>query len=629
MRPIFAYNMERRKNNGTGAFRLEKRVIILTQVPALTACTAHQENLQEFHIGAACPKGVVSMSNAYYEEYRRWLSAPNLTDDERAELSALDHNEIKERFFASLSFGTGGLRSTMGMGAGRMNRFTVGQATQGLADALKAQNKADKGVVIAYDCRIGSEEFARLSAEILAANGIPVYIFDGMRPTPLLSFTLLRRKCAAGINITASHNPKEYNGYKVYSEDGAQLSDENVALVSEKIREVDLFSGVKRVDFDKAVADGRITVIGDEDDEAFLQAVLSCRLRPEVTEGSALRIVYTPFHGTGAAFVPKVLERAGLKNIFCQKEQMRPDGTFPSVKSPNPEEKESFALAIELAREKDVDLIIGTDPDADRVGIVVRDKSGEYVALTGNQTGILLMDYLIRSRKEKGSMPAKPAFVTTIVSSRMAQAVCDYYNVRLAYSFTGFRFIAGIMDELEREGYTTLMSFEESYGYLIGSHCRDKDSVTASLLIAEMAAWYEKQGMTLYDALENLYQTYGYFVDETISVRMPGTNGLAAMARLMDDLRANPPKELGGCAVAGVRDYLTGVFRTAGGEEALPLKNSNVLSFELSDGSAFIVRPSGTEPKIKFYLLTKNESKEEGQKKVARLAEEARALTKA
>jgi phosphoglucomutase len=575
-------------------------------------------------------EGVAYMENtAYFEEYRRWLSSSALTEEERAELSALDDNEIKERFFAPLSFGTAGLRSTMGLGAGLMNRFTVGQATQGLADALLELQKGHKGVVIAYDCRIGSPEFAKLAAEILAGNNIPVLLFDGMRPTPLLSFALLRRGCAAGINITASHNPKEYNGYKVYSEDGAQLSDENVALVSAKIRETDLFTGVKCMDFDRAVRKGWITLIGAEDDEAFMEAVLSNRLRPEATESSDLRVVYTPFHGTGASFVPQVLERAGLSHVFCQEEQMKPDGTFPSVKSPNPEEKESFALAIELAREKDVDLIIGTDPDADRVGIVVRDQSGEYVALTGNQTGILLMDYLIRSRQEKGTMPKKPAFVTTIVTSRMAQAVCDYHKIRLAYSFTGFRFIAGITDELEREGYTSLMGYEESYGYLIGSHCRDKDAVTASLLIAEMAAWYDQQGMTLYDAMEKLYETYGYFVDETISVRMPGTNGSAAMAKLMEDLRANPPKEIGGFAVSGVRDYQTGVYRSEGGEEALPLKNSNVLSFELSDGSAFIVRPSGTEPKIKFYLLTKNDSKEEGQAKVARLVEAAKAITQA
>ncbi len=564
----------------------------------------------------------------YDELYRQWLAFDGLDPETRAELTAMNEAEIRESFYAPLAFGTAGLRGIMGAGVNRMNRYTVGQTTQGLADVLnRTDGAAEKGVAISYDCRMHSESFAREAAAILAANGIRVFLFESMRPTPELSFAVRSLHCAAGINITASHNPKEYNGYKVYWSDGAQIGDEIASQVSEAMQQCDIFTGVRTTDYQAAVADGSIQILGHETDEAFLSAALSCRLNPDVTQNSDISIVYTPFHGTGYRLVPEVFRRIGLKNVHCVPEQMQPDGAFSTVKSPNPEEIEGFRLAIALAKETESDLIIGTDPDADRVGLIVRRHDGEYVPLTGNQVGILLADYIIRARRAAGSLPEKSMIVSTIVTSLMARRVCEANHVFYGESFTGFRFIAGRRAQLEAEGYTYLLGFEESYGYMVGSHCRDKDAVTASMLIAEMAADYAKQGLTLYGAMERLYETYGAYAERTMNLKFPGVDGLEAMQRLMSRLRSESLPEIGGTKVCAVRDYQSGIRKTADGQtESMKLAGSNVLYFELADGCVMIVRPSGTEPKIKIYILTKAGTRAEAAGLVERYAAAAEAL---
>jgi phosphoglucomutase len=550
----------------------------------------------------------------YNDEYNRWKLFPGMRPELREELDAMSENDRRESFSTELSFGTAGLRGIMGAGTGRMNIYTVSRATQGLADTINGfgREAAGRGAVVCYDCRLNSEFFAKSAAAILAANGVKTYLFDAMRPTPELSFAVLKYRCISGINITASHNPKEYNGYKVYWEDGAQIDDNMAALISKNISKVDIFAGVKTGDFDALAAAGKIVMLGEETDRVYIDAVMKNRIDQDAAAGSGLKIVYTPFHGTGYRFVPEVLRDMGITEVFCVKEQMIPDGTFPTVKSPNPEEIEGFGPAIELAKKVGSDLIIGTDPDADRVGLIVRNRKGEYVTITGNQTGILLADYIINAKRRTGTLPAKPAVVSTVVTSLMAERVCSGNGVYYGEAFTGFRFIAEVIRALEERGYTCLLGFEESYGYLIGSHCRDKDAVTASVMIAEMAAYYEKKGMTLYDALESLYEKYGYFGEYTLNIKMPGLDGIARMGEMMASLRANPPESIGGVRVEAVRDYKTGVRRTADGNETqLPLGPSNVLYFEMEDKNSFVIRPSGTEPKVKIYILARGGSREE------------------
>lgn len=566
----------------------------------------------------------------YHEQYRRWLAFEGLDAESRTELESLDEAEIRERFYAPLAFGTAGLRGIMGAGIQRMNRYTVNQTTQGLADVLQTiADAAEKGVAISYDCRINSETFARSAASILAANGIQVYLFEGMRPTPELSFAIRSLGCAAGINITASHNPKEYNGYKVYWSDGAQIGDEIAGQVSEAIQKCDIFTGARTMDYDAALQSGRIRLLGQETDEGFLNAALSCRLNPDSAQNEDLQIVYTPFHGTGYRLVPEIFKRIGLKHVHCVPEQMQPDGNFSTVKSPNPEEIEGFRLAIALAKKTGSDLIIGTDPDADRVGLIVRRGDGEYVPLSGNQVGILLADYIIRTRRAAGTLPEKGMIVSTVVTSLMAQRICEANHVRYAESFTGFRFIAGRRAQMEEQGYEYLIGFEESYGYMVGDHCRDKDAVTVSMLIAEMAADYAKQGMTLYDAMEHLYAVYGAYAERTMNLQFPGVDGLESMRRLMSRLRTETPKTIGGTAVVAARDYQSGIRKLADGQtETMALSGSNVLYFELADGCVMIIRPSGTEPKIKLYILTRADSRAHACRLVEQYAEAAEALAK-
>ena len=550
----------------------------------------------------------------YMNEYEKWLHSGALTADEVKELQSIagDEKEIESRFYGPLEFGTAGLRGTMKVGLHQMNVYVIRWATQGFANVICAEGEDAKkrGVAICMDCRHHSMEFARAAAEVCAANGIHVRIFESLRPTPELSFAVREYGCQAGINVTASHNPKEYNGYKVYWADGAQLPPQHAAAIADELTRIDIFTGVRSMDYEQALAEGRIELLGEDCDRRFMANVMGMVNDYETVKKVAddFGLVYTPFHGCGYKLVPEALTRLGIKHLYCEPKQMVIDGDFPTVVSPNPENPEGFYLAIDLAREKNVDFILGTDPDSDRVGIMVRNKSGEFEPVTGNQTGVLLLDYLIGAMKRAGKLPEKPAALKTIVTTEMARAVAEANGLDCYDTFTGFKFMAEKMNELESAGKNTVIfSYEESYGYMIGHYVRDKDAVTASLLLTEMAAWYHAQGMTLFDALRSLYEKYGWYGEKTHNLVMPGLDGLEKMAALMQSLRAQPPVEIGGVTVAQYKDYSDGTVRDAatGAITPMPLSGSNVLRFELTDGSHIVVRPSGTEPKIKVYILTK------------------------
>lgn len=546
----------------------------------------------------------------YLKEYGHWLE--NLNTEEKKELEKIKNNdaEIKDRFYKALEFGTAGLRGVIGMGLNRMNVYVVGQATQGLANQLIKTNpgRNDLKVTIAYDSRHKSDEFAKTAACVLAANGIKALIFSELKPVPELSFSVRYKKADAGIAVTASHNPAKYNGYKVYGNDGAQLGPELASIVLDEIEKTDIFNGVKKCDFYDAVKSGMIEIMGDEVEEVYLDHVQEQCINPELIKekGESLKFVYTPFHGTGNKPVRKILDRVGFKNVLVVKEQELPDGDFPTVKSPNPENKEGFKIAIELAKKNSADLIIGTDPDADRVGILVKDKTGEYINLTGNQTGVLLCEYILSMRKELGTLPKDGFVVKTIVTTNIIKKICDSYGIEMKEVLTGFKFIGEKIKEAEESGKGTyVFGFEESYGYLAGTYARDKDAVVASMLIAEMALYYQEKGLSLYDQLLNIYKKYGYYKEEVVSVTMEGIEGLDKIKSIMDNIRKNPPTIFGGKNVLAVRDYKTSV-RTdvkTGETEKITLPESNVIYLELEDGNNFIIRPSGTEPKIKLYCL--------------------------
>ncbi|SMC86498.1 phospho-sugar mutase [Papillibacter cinnamivorans] len=564
---------------------------------------------------------------SYSDEYRRWMESGALTPEELEELAALQNNEgeLESRFFGPLAFGTAGLRGTMGLGLNRMNAYVVRHTTQGFAKVIleSEPDAAERGVAICMDCRMNSAEFARQAACVMAANGIRVRLFEAMRPTPELSFAIREYGCMAGINITASHNPKEYNGYKVYWEDGAQLPPQHAAAIASALREIDMFSGVRTMKYEDAVGSGLITLLGGETDERFLKRVLEMASDRDVVARVAdrFKIVYTPFHGTGYRLVPEALRRLGMKHILCVPEQMIPDGSFPTVKSPNPEEAAGFALAVQLARENDVDLIIGTDPDADRVGIMVREKNGEYVTVSGNQTGVLLLDYLIGAKRRAGTLPKNPAALKTIVTTEMARRVAEENGVLCFDTFTGFKFMAEKIKEFEDTGGpNVIFSYEESYGYMVGDYVRDKDAVTASMLLSEMAAWYASRNMTLSDALAELYEKYGHYMERTVNLMMPGLDGMRRMKQLMEALRERPLAQVAGTPVLKLRDYRDGTVRDlhAGKAGKMELSGSDVLRFDLADKTAFIVRPSGTEPKIKVYVLACGNTMEECREKVSR-----------
>ncbi len=556
----------------------------------------------------------------YRELYEKWLHSSALSDEEKAELQGIanDEKEIKERFSKGLTFGTAGLRGIMKVGFNAMNTHTVAHATQGLANLILSVNRAGDGVAVAFDCRNNSAEFARTSARVLAANGIKVYIFDALRPTPELSFALRELHCVAGINITASHNPKQYNGYKAYWEDGAQLPPEHADIVSAEIAKLDIFADVKFCDFDEAVKSGLITVIGETIDEKYLSAVKAQAVNPKAIEAVAddLKIVYTPLHGTGHRLVPEIIRRCGLKHLLTVDEQMVIDGNFPTVVKPNPEYPDVFTLGIKLANKEGSDLIIATDPDADRVGVMARNKAGEFVTISGNQMGALLLDYIITAYRETGTMPKNPYAVKSIVSTELVAKICAANGVKMHNVLTGFKFIGEVIKKYEQTGDGSfLFGFEESYGYLKGTYARDKDAVVTSMLICEMTAYYRAKGMTLSDALQALFEKYGFYYESTAEVYMEGLDGAERMSALMNSMRHDVPKTFGGIKVSLVGDYLVGTITENGKVTPTGLPSSNVLYFKLENGDVIVVRPSGTEPKIKFYYLLSGKDLADTQKK--------------
>lgn len=572
---------------------------------------------------------------SYQEQYERWLHSPALSQPEKDELAALSHNagEIEDRFFSLLQFGTAGLRGVMGVGLRRMNVHVIRHATQAFANVILAEGKAfaAQGVAICYDCRVHSQEFARAAAGVMAANGIPVRLFEAMRPTPELSFAVREYGCAAGLNVTASHNPPEYNGYKVYWSDGAQLPPQHAAAIAAQMEQLDVFDDIQSLAYETTLEKGLITLMGKETDDKFLAHVLAqINDKASVAKvADTFTMVYTPFHGTGYQQIPYVLGELGIRHLHCVPEQMVIDGTFPTVKSPNPETPESFALALDLAKKVNADLILGSDPDADRVAIQVKDKTGQYVQISGNQTGVLLLDYLIGAKKRAGTLPADAVALKSLVTTDMARVVAEANGVKSYNTFTGFKFMAEKKNQLEAAGQGhVIFSYEESIGYMIGDYVRDKDAVTASLLLTEMTAWYAAQGMTLLDALDALYAKYGYYGEKTLNLVMPGLEGMALMANLMAKLRQAPPAEIAGTTVLRQKDYQDGTERdtASGAVSPMALVGSNVLAYDLADETTIVVRPSGTEPKIKVYVLAKGKDSTDSQEKVAKYAAWAETL---
>lgn len=550
----------------------------------------------------------------FMQEYEKWLQSPALSAEEKAELTALKDNpkEIEARFYGPLEFGTAGLRGIMAVGLHNMNVHVIRHATQAFSQVILEEggDAAKRGVAICMDCRNHSMEFAREAAGVCAANGIAVRIFESLRPTPELSFAVREYGCIAGINVTASHNPKEYNGYKVYWEDGAQLPPHHAEAVAKKMEQIDIFTGVKTMSWERALSSGLVTVMGDETDRRFMANVTAMINDKETVAKVAdtFQLVYTPFHGCGYKLVPEALRTLGVKHLLCEPQQMVIDGNFPTVVSPNPENPEGFYLAIDLAKKNNVDFILGTDPDSDRVGIMVRDHSGEFRPVTGNQTGVLLLDYLIGAMRRAGKMPERPVALKTIVTTEMARKVAEENGVACYDTFTGFKFMAEKKGQLEFSGEgKVIFSYEESYGYMLGDYVRDKDAVTASMMLTEMACWYAAQGMTLFAALEKLYEKYGHYAEKTHNLVMPGLDGLKDMAALMQSLRQAPPAQIAGVKVVVRKDYTDGTVTdcATGAKSTMELSGSNVLRFELADGTIILVRPSGTEPKIKVYILTK------------------------
>ena len=560
-------------------------------------------------------------------EFERWLASDVLTGEERAELETIrdDEKEIRERFFAPLSFGTAGLRGIMGAGIRRMNGHVIRQATRALGTLILAAGSeaAQKGAVVCCDCRNHSREYAEDAARVLAAMGIHVRLFEALRPTPELSFAIRYYGAQAGINVTASHNPKEYNGYKVYWDDGAQLPPEKAALVAGAMEQIDVLAELPMAE----LSDSHIELIGKEIDEAFLASALRQTVKPEVIPAAGLNIVYTPFNGAGAKLVPEALRRLGVEKLHCVAEQMEPDGNFPTAKNPNPEFEIGFERALLLAERVDADIIVGTDPDSDRLGLMVRRQRGDYQLLTGNQAGVLFLDYLLAAKKSTGTLPENPVALKSVVSSEMTRAVAETYGAEMEDTFTGFKFLAERMKVYENGEKTVIFAFEEAIGYAFGTAVRDKDAVTASVMAVEMASACALEGKTLLQRLEELYALLGRYEEDTVSLVMPGVDGLERMQRLMASLRNEAPKELAGIPVVRVRDYLSGTAVTAEGTtETLPMRDADVLYYELSDGSRFIIRPSGTEPKIKCYLMVKGEAREDCASKLAALTKAARAL---
>ncbi|MBE7049528.1 MAG: phospho-sugar mutase [Ruminococcaceae bacterium] len=568
----------------------------------------------------------------YRENYKRWLTNDSVDENTKSELISIsdDDNEIKERFHKDLEFGTGGLRGIIGAGSNRMNIYTVRRATQGLCEDIKksGQKAIESGVVIAYDSRHKSYDFALESAKVIAANGIKAYLFDELRPTPELSFAVRHLGCARGIVITASHNPKQYNGYKAYGEDGGQLPPKSTDYVISIINKTDIFDDVKVISEDEAKAKGLLKIIGKEIDDAYLENVKKQSINSENIKklGDSFSVIYSPFHGTGNKPVRRILDMIGVKNVRVVKEQELPDPDFSTVKSPNPEEKAGFSYAIEMAKKESADLIFATDPDADRIGVIVTNSEGEFFTLTGNQVGVLLTEFILRNKKMNGTLSDKGAIIKTIVTTSMVYPIAKDYGVNVHDVLTGFKYIGELIKDFEENDFYNefLLGFEESYGYLSGTYARDKDAVVAAMLIAEMAADYKLRGMTLYDGLCSLYEKYGYYLEATKSLTFEGIEGADKIKAIMKKFRENPPKEFAGMKVTRVWDVknsqITDVI--TGKVSQLNLPSSDVFRYDLENDSWFAVRPSGTEPKIKFYFGVCENSYAKAESKIEDCMEE-------
>lgn len=556
---------------------------------------------------------------SWEETYQTWKDNPELAADLKAELAQLVDNQeaLEDAFYEPLSFGTAGMRGVLGVGINRMNIYTVRQATEGLATFMDTLDDGTKqrGVAISYDSRHHSQEFAFDAARVLGAHGIPTFVFESLRPTPELSFTVRHLHTYAGIMITASHNPKQYNGYKIYGEDGAQMPPKESDMITKYIRQVKDIFGVKVADKDALIEDGTLNIIGDEVDKAYLEEVNQVTINHELVaeEGKTMKLIFTPLHGTGAMLGEKALKQAGFENFTMVPQQAEPDPEFSTVKKPNPEDPAAFDLAIELGKKEGADLLIGVDPDADRLGAAVRQPNGEYKLLTGNQIAAILLNYILTARKDAGTLPSNAVAVKSIVSSEFATKVAANFNVKMINVLTGFKFIAEQIKNFEADGsHTFMFGFEESYGYLIRPFVRDKDAIQSLVMLAEVAAFYKKQGMNLYDGLQELFKKYGYFAEKTIALTFDGVEGAKEIEDLMTKFREESPKEFAGYKVVALEDFEKSTKTNADGTvEEIKIPKSNVLKYLLEDGTWIAVRPSGTEPKIKFYIGTQADSQDE------------------
>ena len=573
----------------------------------------------------------------YMKVYEQWCTDPYFDDETKKELLAIkdDKAEIEDRFYRQLEFGTGGLRGVIGAGTNRMNIYTVRQATQGLANYIISQNGQSKGVAIAYDSRIMSKEFADEAALCLNANGIKAYVFPSLRPTPELSFSVRELHCISGIVITASHNPREYNGYKVYWEDGAQITPPHDKNILAEVAKVTEFSAVKTMDKDEAVKAGLYNVIGEDIDDKYMEQLKKQSIHPDIIKKMAkdIKIVYTPLHGTGNVPVRRVLKELGFEKVIVVPEQEKPDGNFPTVSYPNPESPAAWELALALAKKEDADIVLATDPDADRLGVYCKDtKTGEYVSFTGNMSGMLIAEYILRERKATGTMPENPALVETIVTTDMAKVIAADYGVKLIEVLTGFKYIGEQIRLFEKNHtYNYVFGLEESYGCLAGTYARDKDACVAVMMLCEVASYYKSQGKTLWDAMVDMYEKYGYFKEGLETLTLKGIDGAEQIQNIMTDMRNNPPKELGGYKVVAVRDYKEDTRKDLATGEVTKtgLPTSNVLYYELTDNTWCCVRPSGTEPKIKFYFGVKGTSLADAEKKLEAVREDMLKAAKA
>ncbi len=571
----------------------------------------------------------------YQEKYEEWCNNPIFDEETKAELEKMKDNEAEKEdsFYKDLEFGTAGLRGVVGIGTNRMNKYTVGKASQGLAKYIVKMGGQKRGVAIAYDSRHMSTEFSELAALILNANGIKTYIFESLRPTPELSFAVRKLGCISGIVVTASHNPPKYNGYKVYWEDGAQISEPIDGEIIAEVNSTD-FADIKTISKEEAIEKSLYNVIGPDFDDLYINELKKNTLNPEAIKEAAdsLKIVYTPLHGTGGRLAKKLFNELGYKNVHIVKEQEEPNGDFPTVSYPNPEDPKAFEYALKLAKEVDADIVLANDPDADRIGLQVKDpKTGEYIVFNGNMIGLTIAEYLISQKREKGIMPENPALIKTIVSSNMTDRICEYYGVELFLALTGFKNIAARIRQFEKTNSNNcIMGFEESYGCLIGTHARDKDGIIAVMMLCEIAAYYKLQGLTLWDAIEQMYERYGYYREGQIPVTLEGADGAAKIQEMMKTMRNNPPETIGKYKVLKIMDCSVGTEKDilTGEEVKIDLPKSNVLRYSLENDCWCAVRPSGTEPKIKFYMGVRGDSLEGAEKDLADLTEAMRAYTK-